>query len=75
MDPAKARANPGKHRVPFEEAATVYGVPGADVSGPGSLNFEQRLHHDRISSAKRVLIVAHAERRESIRYQRSESYA
>jgi uncharacterized DUF497 family protein len=76
-DPAKARANRRKHRVPFEEAATVYGDALAlTYPDPDHSISEQRFITIGISSAKRVLIVAHAERGESIRIiSSSESYA
>jgi uncharacterized DUF497 family protein len=67
-DPAKARSNRRKHRVTFEEAATVYGdalaltYPDPDHSGS-----EQRFITVGMSSVERILIVAHTERGESIR--------
>ena len=67
-DPAKARGNRRKHRVTFEEAATVYGDALAlTYPDPDHSTSEQRFITIGISSAKRVLIVAHAERGESIR--------
>jgi uncharacterized protein len=67
-DPAKARGNRRKHRVTFEEAATVYGDALAlTYPDPDHSLSEQRFITIGISSAKRVLIVAHAERGESIR--------
>jgi uncharacterized DUF497 family protein len=68
MGPGQARANRRKHRVPFEEAATVYGDALAlTYPDPDHSISEQRFITIGISSAKRVLIVAHAERGESIR--------
>ena len=55
-------------KVPFEEAATVYGDALAlTYPDPDHSISEQRFITIGISSAKRVLIVAHAERGESIR--------
>jgi uncharacterized DUF497 family protein len=66
MDPAKARTNRRKHRVTFEEAATVYGDALAlTYPDPDHSISEQRFITVGISSAGRVLIVAHAERGES----------
>ena len=67
-DPAKAQTNRRKHRVAFEEAATVYGDALAlTYPDPDHSISEQRFITVGMSSAKRVLIVAHAERGESIR--------
>jgi len=67
-DPAKARTNRRKHRVTFEEAATVYGDALAlTYPDPDHSFSEQRFITVGMSSAKRVLIVAHTERGESIR--------
>ncbi|HET7107091.1 MAG TPA: BrnT family toxin [Candidatus Acidoferrum sp.] len=67
-DPAKARANRRKHRVTFEEAATVYGDALAlTYPDPDHSISEQRFITVGMSSARRLLIVAHAERGESIR--------
>ena len=67
-DPAKARINRRKHRVKFEEAATVYGDALAlTYPDPDHSISEQRFITVGMSSARRVLIVAHAERGESIR--------
>jgi len=67
-DPAKARTNRRKHRVTFEEAATVYGDTLAlTYPDPDHSFSEQRLITVGMSNAKRVLIVAHTERGESIR--------
>ena len=67
-DPAKVQINRRKHRVAFEEAATVYGDALAlTYPDPDHSISEQRFITVGMSSAKRVLIVAHAERRESIR--------
>jgi uncharacterized DUF497 family protein len=67
-DPAKARINRRKHRVTFEEAATVYGDALAlTYPDPDHSISEQRFITVGMSSARRVLIVAHAERGKSIR--------
>jgi uncharacterized protein len=67
-DPAKARQNRRKHRVSFEEAATVFGDPLAlTYSDPDHAALEQRFITVGMSSANRSLIVAHADRGESIR--------
>ena len=67
-DPAKARRNRGKHRVSFEEAASVFGDPLAVTHpDPDHSLSEQRFITIGISSARRVLLVAHADRGESVR--------
>lgn len=67
-DPAKARRNRRKHRVSFEEAATVFGDPLAiTYPDPDHSASEQRFLTVGMSSAKRVLMVAHADRNENIR--------
>jgi len=67
-DPAKARKNRRKHRVSFEEAATVYGDELAlTYPDPDHSISEQRFITVGMSNAKRVLMVAHTERGESIR--------
>ena len=67
-DPAKARQNHRKHRVSFQEAATVFGDPlAATYSDPDHSMSEQRFLTVGMSGVGRVLIVAHADRGESIR--------
>jgi uncharacterized DUF497 family protein len=67
-DPAKARRNRRKHRVSFEEAATVFGDPLALTHpDPDHSASEQRFITVGTSTAKRVLIVAHTDRDDSIR--------
>jgi len=67
-DPAKARRNRRKHRVSFEEAATVFGDPLAiTYPDPDHSTSEQRFITVGLSSAGRVLLVAHAERGDNIR--------
>ena len=67
-DPAKARRNRRKHRVSFQEAASVFGDPLAiTYPDPDHSESEQRFLTVGMSSAGRVLIVAHADRNENIR--------
>jgi uncharacterized protein len=67
-DPAKARQNRRKHRVAFQEAASVFGDPLAlTYPDPDHSTSEQRFITVGISSAGRVLMVAHADRNENIR--------
>jgi uncharacterized protein len=67
-DPVKARKNRRKHRVSFQEAATVFGDPLAvTYSDPDHSAAEQRFITLGMSSARRILIVAHADRNEGIR--------
>jgi len=67
-DPAKARRNRRKHRVSFQEAATVFGDPLAlTYSDPDHSTSEQRFITIGMSNANRVLIVAHTDCDESIR--------
>ena len=67
-DPAKAAQNRRKHRVSFHEGATVFGDPlAATYRDPDHSISEQRFVTIGMSSAGRVLIVAHADRGENIR--------
>jgi uncharacterized DUF497 family protein len=67
-DPAKARQNRRKHRVSFQEAATVFGDPLAvTYPDPDHSVSEQRFITVRMSGAGRVLMVAHLDRNENIR--------
>jgi len=67
-DPGKARQNRRKHRVSFPEAATVFGDPLAvTYRDPDHSTSEQRFITVRMSSAGRVLIVAHVDRNENVR--------
>jgi uncharacterized DUF497 family protein len=67
-DPAKARRNRRKHRVSFQEAATVFGDPLAlTYPDPDHSTSERRFITVGMSSANRVLIVAHTDRGENIR--------
>ncbi len=67
-DPGKARKNRRKHRVSFEEAATVFGDPLAlTFPDPDHSETEHRFITVGISGARRILIVAHTERGETLR--------
>jgi uncharacterized DUF497 family protein len=67
-DPGKARQNRRKHRVSFHEAATVFGdLFSLTVPDPDHSISEQRFITIGMSSAGRVLIVAHTDRDEIIR--------
>jgi len=67
-DPSKAAQNRRKHGVSFHEAATVFGDPLAmTYQDPDHSAQEQRFITVGTSSAGRLLIVAHADRGESIR--------
>ena len=67
-DPAKARQNRRKHRVSFQEAATVFGDPLAvTYPDPDHSVSEQRFITVGMSGAGRVLMLAHLDRNENIR--------
>jgi uncharacterized DUF497 family protein len=67
-DPGKARQNRRKHRVSFQETASVFGDPLAlTYPDPDHSLMEQRFITVGMSSARRVLIVAHADREANIR--------
>jgi hypothetical protein len=67
-DARKAAANLRKHRVSFEEAATVFGdYLSTTVNDPFHSAGEQRYITVGLSSAGRLLMVAHAERGGRIR--------
>jgi len=67
-DPGKARQNRRKHRVSFQEAATVFGDPLAvTYPDPDHSTSEQRFITVGMSSAGQVLFVAHADRNENVR--------
>ena len=67
-DPRKATQNQRKHGVSFHEAATVYADPLAvTYHDPDHSVSEQRYITVRISNAGRLLIVAHADRGETIK--------
>ena len=67
-DPAKASTNLRKHRVSFHEAATVFG-DGLAVTwdDPDHSESEKRFVTMGMSNARRLLVVAHAERGGNIR--------
>jgi uncharacterized DUF497 family protein len=67
-DPLKAAQNGRKHGVSFHEATTVFGDPLAlTYPDPDHSVQEQRFITVGMSNADRLLIVAHADRGESIR--------
>jgi uncharacterized protein len=67
-DPDKAAQNRRKHGVSFHEAATVFGDPLAmTYYDPDHSISEHRFITVGLSSARRVLIVAHADRSENVR--------
>jgi uncharacterized DUF497 family protein len=67
-DPVKARQNRRKHRISFHEAATVFGDPlTMTYPDPDHSVEEERFITVGMSSAGRVLMVAHADRDDSIR--------
>ena len=67
-DPRKAAKNLRKHRVSFNEAATVFGDPlSTTVPDPDHSMAENRYIIIGISNRRRVVMVAYTERRERIR--------
>jgi uncharacterized DUF497 family protein len=67
-DPAKARRNRRKHRITFQEAVTVFGDPLAlTYLDPDHSISEMRFITVGLSSAGRVLVVAHMDRNENFR--------
>ena len=67
-DPKKAAKNLRKHRVSFNEAATVFGDSlGTTVPDPDHSLAEDRYITVGMSSHGRLVIVAHTERGERIR--------
>jgi uncharacterized DUF497 family protein len=67
-DPTKAAANVKKHRVSFEEAATVFRDPAAlTFVDPDHSDDEDREITIGRSGRRRVLFVAHAAREEGVR--------
>jgi len=67
-DVKKARANVRKHRVPFEEAATVFG-DALSITIPDPLHPKEEERYVIIgrSHRERTLVVVHTERGERIR--------
>src|SRR5271167_82526 len=67
-DPGKARQNRRKHRVSFQEAATVFGDPlAATYPDPDHSISEQRFITFGMSGGGQILIVAPADRGEDVR--------
>ena len=67
-DPAKAAGNLRKHKVSFQEAATVFGdFLGVTAADPDHSTGERRYITVGRSGRGRLLMVAHTERRERIR--------
>ena len=67
-DPKKAAKNFRKHRVSFNEAATVFGDPlGTTVADPDHSLAEDRYITVGMSSRRRLVMVGHTERGERIR--------
>ncbi|MEW6619672.1 MAG: BrnT family toxin [bacterium] len=62
-DKEKAKKNIKKHKVPFEEAMTVFYNPlSATFDDPDHSNDEERLITVGYSSGSRLLVVSHTER-------------
>ena len=67
-DPKKAAANPKKHRVTFQEAATVFGDPLAiTFDDPDHSEDEERHLTFGLSLQGRLIVVSHTERRDRAR--------
>ena len=67
-DPRKAAANERKHGVGFQEATTVFDDPlSVTIPDPDHSLEEQRFLLLGLSNRRRLLVVAHSERGESIR--------
>jgi uncharacterized DUF497 family protein len=67
-DPRKEAQNRGKHAVPFNEAATIFGDPFAlTYHDPDHSISEQRFITVGMSNTGRILVVAHTDRGETIR--------
>jgi len=67
-DPEKAAANLAKHKVSFEEAATVFGDPLARiVSDPRHSSEEERFVLLGLSQDQRLIAVMYVDRGEAIR--------
>jgi hypothetical protein len=67
-DPDKAVSNARKHRVSFEEAASVFGDPLAyTFEDPDHSIGEERMLTFGVSSMGRLLVVVHVERGEVLR--------
>jgi hypothetical protein len=67
-DRDKAAANLRKHRVSFEDAATIFGDPFARTyEDPDALDAEARELTFGVSRAGKALVVAHCERGDRVR--------
>ncbi len=67
-DAAKNRLNEKKHKISFEEAATVFYDPlSLTVDDPAHSVYEQRLHIIGQSSGNRLMVVTFAESKMEIR--------
>ncbi|MGP8155495.1 MAG: BrnT family toxin [Candidatus Acidiferrales bacterium] len=67
-DPAKAGRNRRKHRISFEEAATVFGDALAlTYPDPDHSTSEQRFITIGMSNRNRVLVIAHTDRGDGVR--------
>lgn len=68
-DEKKAKANLKKHKIPFEEATTVFNDPlSITIDDPDhSGKLERRYVDIGFSSKDRILVVNYTERREKIR--------
>jgi len=67
-DPKKAQSNLRKHKVSFEEASTAMSDPMAGTGADPDHSFaEDRYVTFGVSKQDRLLVVAHADRAETIR--------
>jgi uncharacterized protein len=67
-DAQKAAANLVKHKVSFEEAATVFGDPlGRITADPRHSSQEERFALLGLSQHERLIVVMYVDRREAIR--------
>jgi uncharacterized DUF497 family protein len=67
-DEEKARTNLKKHRIAFDEAATVFGDPlSITIADPDHSSEEQRFIDIGASSRGRLLVVVYTERGANIR--------
>lgn len=67
-DPQEAAANLAKHKVAFEDAATVFGDPlGRIIADPRHSSAEERLVLLGLSQGKRLLAVMYVDRGEVVR--------
>lgn len=67
-DPKKAKKNLEKHGVSFEEAATAFGDPQSLTDyDPDHSNDEDRFVLLGATHARRLVVVAHTDRGESVR--------